>query len=266
MQPTLFNMADAMNSPTAKTIPTIMNRAKKKEKVDSSQIVHVLTEQTTSHATGLGTPPAVTEYRDFPERSVKLLNKNHIQEKSKQFACRGIKRLSSSEVEQILHDYGDPTITIKGISERHRVAIPAIIALARRAGVPHRGRGRRPMLEPSPFHRQILEAARNDTFENVGRRFGRTRQRMAQICHRWREWFPNGKRELPLSRRALLPAQPKFRLPLRNEIVCFRLAMPETAALKAMMKRTGLPTTVSLGAGARAVLLMTLMQTTVQTA
>jgi hypothetical protein len=77
MQPTVFNVAAAINSPTAKTISTIMNRTKKKEKVDSSQTVRVLTEQTTAHATGLSTPPAVIEYLDFPERSVKLIAANH---------------------------------------------------------------------------------------------------------------------------------------------------------------------------------------------
>jgi len=193
---------------------------------------------------------------------VLMLNKNHIQAKPKQNAFRGINRLSPAVVEQILQDYKDPTIKLKDISQKHRASVAVIIALARRAGVAHRSRGRRPALEPSAFQRDILTAARTETFEAVGRRFGRTRQRVAQICRRWRELFPNGKRELPLSRRALLPAQPKLRAPRRGEIICFRLAMPETTALKTMMKRAGLPTTVSLGAGARAVLLMTLMQTT----
>src|SRR5208283_3161806 len=106
---------------------------------------------------------------------VHMLNKNHIEAKPKQNAFRGINRLSPAMVEQILQDYKDPTIKLKDISQKHRASVAVIIALARQAGVAHRSRGRRPALEPSDFQRDILTAARTETFEAVGRRFGRTR-------------------------------------------------------------------------------------------
>ena len=189
-----------------------------------------------------------------------MLSKTQTQGKAKPALRCSANQLSSTEVAEILQDYRDPTVFVQRISKKHRVSAAVIATLVRQVGMSPRPRGRKPAAEPTAFQRKILVAARNQTLEAVGNRFGRTRQRVAQICGRWREYFPNGKRNLPLSRRAVIPSGPKMRAPLRSEIVCFRLASPEIAALKTSMKLAGLPTTVSVGAGARAVLIMTLIQ------
>jgi hypothetical protein len=185
-----------------------------------------------------------------------MLNTNVIQEKSK----RTLQLLTPAEVEQILQDYRNDTMRVVDVSEKHQVEIGAVIGLARRAGIPVRRRGRKSSAYPSEFQQKILEAARNETLESVGRRFGRTRQRVAQICKCWSTWFPNGKRDLLLSKKALPAVPGRIRSPRREEIVCFRLASPEVAALKRAMKMTGLPLQLSLGASARAILLIALIQ------
>jgi hypothetical protein len=185
-----------------------------------------------------------------------MLNANVIQGKSK----RSLEQLTPAEVEQILQDYRDHTMRVVDVSEKHRVGVNVVITLARRAAIPVRRRGRRSADCPSAFQQKILDAARNETLESVGRRFGRTRQRVAQICKRWSSWFPNGKRDLLLSKKALTVVPSRIRPPRRDEIICFRLASPEVAALKKAMKLSGLPLQLSLGASARAVLLIALIQ------
>jgi hypothetical protein len=184
-----------------------------------------------------------------------MLNTNIIQGKSK----RSMEELTSAEIEQIVDDYRDDSLRVIDVAEKHRVGVDVVIAIARRAGVPVRRRGRRSAAHPSEFQLKILEAARSETLESVGQRFGRTRQRVAQICNRWSSWFPNGKRDL-VSKKAL-PAMPtRVRPPRREKIVCFRLAPPEVTSLKRAIKLSGLPLKLSLGASARAVLLIALIQ------
>ncbi len=185
-----------------------------------------------------------------------MLNTNIIQGKSK----RSLGELTPAEVAQIVQDYRDDTVRVIDVSEKHRIGVGVVIALARRAGIPIRRRGRRSAARPSEFQLKILEAARTETLESVGQRFGRTRQRVAQICNRWSSWFPGGKRDLLISKKAL-PAMPaRIRFPRREEIVCFRLASEEVTSLKKAMKQSGLPVKLSLGASARAVLLIALIQ------
>ena len=185
-----------------------------------------------------------------------MLNTNFIQGKSK----RSLEQLTPAEVEQILQDYRDTTMRVIDVSEKHQVGVSVVITLARRAGVPVRRRGRRLADHPSEFQQKILEAARNETLESVGQRFGRTRQRVAQICKRWSSWFPSGKRDLLLSKKAAPVVTARIRPPRREEIVCFRLASQEVVSLKKAIKLSGLPLQLSLGASARAVLLASLMQ------
>jgi hypothetical protein len=185
-----------------------------------------------------------------------MLNTNIIQGKSK----RSWKELASAEIEQILRDYRDDSVRVVDVAEKHRVGVDVVIAIARGAGIPVRRRGRRSAAHPSEFQLKILEAARTETLESVGQCFGRTRQRVAQICNRWSSWFPNGKRDLLLSKKAL-PAMPiRIRTPRREEIVCFRLAPQEVTSLKKAIKLSGLPLKLSLGASARAMLLIALIQ------
>ena len=121
-----------------------------------------------------------------------LVNRGKSQTKRR----RRYRRLSLAEVDQILRDYQDPTITVHGIGQRHKVSLARITWLARRAGLPLRGRGRRPSAKPSARHLEILEAVRHATMAEVGHSYGCSKQRIFQVVDRWRDWMAsNGRAE-----------------------------------------------------------------------
>jgi len=96
--------------------------------------------------------------------------------------------LSAVEVDEILREYQDPAVTVKDIAQKHAVSMARVTWLARRAGLRFRGRGRRPLVEPSGRHLKILEAVRHGTLAHVGRRYGCSKQR---ICGSLKESVGN---------------------------------------------------------------------------
>jgi hypothetical protein len=96
-----------------------------------------------------------------------------------------------------------------------------------------RGRGRRALEVPSEKHFEILAATRTQTYEQVGSLFGISRQRVAQIIRRWKQYSP--VRTLRSREIGHAKSAPRLRIKKENRIhiVSFRLTDSEVKTLQA---------------------------------
>ncbi len=142
--------------------------------------------------------------------------------------------------ERVLRDYLEGEHTVAQIGRMHGVSAVTVCNLVARAGVPRRRRGRRVLQEPSERDRAILEAVKLRNFEDVGREYGVSRQRIEQITKRWRDWNPV-ERDLAL-RAAACVSPARSKRALKSCIVSFRLTAEEAARLSQYQMSLGLRT------------------------
>lgn len=88
-----------------------------------------------------------------------------------------------------LKDYvNSPTTPVTTIAEKHGVSPSTLTVWARKAKIKLRGRGRERQRQPNAKTREILELAQTLTLEDVGKRFGMSKQRVGKIVKRWKGW------------------------------------------------------------------------------
>ena len=109
---------------------------------------------------------------------------------------------------------------------------------------------------PSARHLEIMEAVRHATMEEVGSRYGCSKQRVFQVVDRWRNWMVREGLRTPTPACEPAPRAKLPKKPARDLMVSFRLASPEADALLSVLDSLGIRRSMSLAAGARALLLM----------
>jgi transposase-like protein len=87
-----------------------------------------------------------------------------------------------------LKDYANTEIPTSEIATKYRVSPSTLTVWAKKAKVPLRGRGRSKLKQPNARTREILELAEVMVLEDVGGRFGMSKQRVAKIVKRWKDW------------------------------------------------------------------------------
>jgi transposase-like protein len=88
-----------------------------------------------------------------------------------------------------LKDYvGCPTMSASSIATKHGVSPSTLTVWAKKARIKLRGRGRESQRQPTCRTRDILELAESLTLDDVGKRFGMTKQRVSRIVKRWKDW------------------------------------------------------------------------------
>jgi transposase-like protein len=88
-----------------------------------------------------------------------------------------------------LKDYvNSPSTSVTAIAEKHGVSPSTLTVWAKKAKIRLRGRGRESQRQPSARTREILELADTLTQEEVGERFGMSKQRVSRILRRWKDW------------------------------------------------------------------------------
>jgi transposase len=98
------------------------------------------------------------------------------------------RKLSKREVESLLAMYRQGEKTIAEIAGCYAVHPSFVTYVAKRAGLPLRGRGRRPRVEPSPAVQEILLEAWITTYAEAAARFEMSKQRVGQLVKRWEAW------------------------------------------------------------------------------
>ena len=93
----------------------------------------------------------------------------------------------------VLADYSAGRLTLAQIGRKYRVDPTTICNWARKERLPHRRRGRPRRKNPTPRQRLIIELARVLPYQEVGNRFGITRQAVFDILKRCGE---PGKRSI----------------------------------------------------------------------
>ncbi len=84
-----------------------------------------------------------------------------------------------------MREYMTGTAKVGEIAARFGVSPATISTRARLLGLPKRRRGRRPHAEPPPRHREIIQLAKDRTYEQIADQFGCSKQRVHQILKRW---------------------------------------------------------------------------------
>jgi hypothetical protein len=117
--------------------------------------------------------------------------------------------------------------------ERHAESLhPSSAREKFKSGAAPGRRGRQPATAPTSRQLEMLLATRNHTYEEVGAARGISRQRVAQIAHRWSEYLPIR----PLPKREVVEnaenGKPKRKKLNRIHVISFRLTDPEFRLLR----------------------------------
>lgn len=91
----------------------------------------------------------------------------------------------SKRLDRVIRQYVAGEIRVHDISKRAGITPGAVTARVKRLGLPLRGRGRKPLEKPTALHKHIIAAAAEQSYEQVGLRFGITKQRVSKIVMRW---------------------------------------------------------------------------------
>jgi hypothetical protein len=118
-----------------------------------------------------------SEHRKCPQGE-----KNHMSQKSRR------RKLDQTQLRALLGMYSDSDYTTAEIARRFGVSEASVTHAAKGAGVLLRGRGSKRQKVPPPPVQAILLEAWTDKYENVAIRSGVTKQRIAKIVGRWRNW------------------------------------------------------------------------------
>ena len=126
--------------------------------------------------------------------------------------------------------YSDSTYTTSEIARRFGVCMASITNAAKRAGLPLRKRGRWPQAAPPLGVQEILLEAWTNTYDVAATHFGLTKQRVAKIVDRWRDWATSqfGPRQLhaPKPTPSTHQAQPAPKREPSPHVVSFRVPTP----------------------------------------
>jgi len=109
----------------------------------------------------------------------------------------------------------------------------------------HCRRGRKAAKLPSARHLEILKATKSHTYEEVGQQYGFSKQRVAQIAKRWRDFLPI--RPLAARKQSSNYFRPQARTPkeIRTEVISFRLTTAELQKLQQHVPNTKSPNQVA---------------------
>ena len=89
------------------------------------------------------------------------------------------------DLDRVMRQYVAGEIRVCDISKRAGITAGALTARVKRLGLPLRGRGRKPLEKPTALHKKIIAAAEAESYEEVGFRFGISKQRVSAIVRRW---------------------------------------------------------------------------------
>jgi hypothetical protein len=104
-----------------------------------------------------------------------------------------IRRRRAGAKTQVLANYQKLELTTGKIAAKHGISTATVTLWAKKAGLPLRGRGRKPPTEPTPKQREIITLARIFNYDTVGARFGMAKQSIHRIVKRWRNWPQTSK-------------------------------------------------------------------------
>ena len=161
-------------------------------------------------------------------------------------------KTTSPQFAVAVQEYQSGQYTNQELANRHGVSLSTIANWIRRSGGPRKPHGPRPLEEPSPTHRQIIELSAELSGHEIARRFGLSPQRVHQILERWEHLRPE---------RPKTPSRPtagqvrRKRRELRSQIVSFRLTSKQTEFVRAALMTWGFGNRLSNSAACRAVLL-----------
>ena len=153
-----------------------------------------------------------------------------------------------------VQEYESGQFSNQALADRHGVSLSTIHYWIRKSGAPRKPRGPRPLEEPSPIQRQMIELSAELTGREIARRFGMSPQRVHQVLNRWDHLRP----QRPEPVKSVAEQNPKKRRELRKQIVSFRLTAPQADRVRAALMTWGFGNRLSNGAACRAVLLAAL--------
>jgi transposase len=144
------------------------------------------------------------------------------------------RKLSKSEIEPLLAMYKDPEKTTAEIAACFGIHPSSVTNVAKRAGLPLRGRGGRPRSEPLPAVQAILSEAWTTTYAEAAARLGLSKQRVGQLVKRWEAWAVAqfGPRKIKPDETAEEQVQ-RSADPIRPHIITFRVTDSELTKLAA---------------------------------
>lgn len=156
------------------------------------------------------------------------------------------------QIAAFIEEYKSGQFTNTELANRHGVSLSTVSGWIRQSGMPRKPRGARPLKQPSPIHRQILELSAQLNGQEIAWQFGLTRQRVHQVLNRWRHLRP--RRPEPPVRPTAERVHKKHR-ELRSQIVSFRLTAKQTDRVREALMTWGFGNRFSNSSASRAVLL-----------
>ncbi len=93
-------------------------------------------------------------------------------------------------------------------------------------------RGRKAALVPSEKHLEILNAVRTETYQEIGVRYGCSRQRIAQIVRRWRDHLPLRPLRPRIPPEGCSMDKTALAKEIKNHVICFRVTAKEAHLLR----------------------------------
>ena len=93
-------------------------------------------------------------------------------------------------------------------------------------------RGRKTAIEPTLRHRRILAATKTHTYAKVGAKFNISRQRIAQIAKRWKQYLPIRPLPSRVAKETKEVTCVETKKETRIHVVSFRLTDSEVQALQ----------------------------------
>jgi hypothetical protein len=163
-----------------------------------------------------------------------------------------MKKTKEARYLKAINDYKSARLSNVELAMRHGVSPATITYWVKKAGLSLRHPGRRPLRQPNRTHRQIIELAQHQTYEETGRKFGLSRQRVHYIIKRWEGDRPR-KSELS----ATLPGPGDIR-EKKGEVISFRLSGKQVSKVQEFLQPFGVNGIASNSRACRAVLLMVL--------
>ena len=93
----------------------------------------------------------------------------------------------------VLEDYQNPTMTSQQIADKHGISTATITVWVKKAGMKLRKQGRKKAERPTPQQMEVLKQASVLKYDQVGLRFGCSKQAIHRVVSRWRNWMPPGE-------------------------------------------------------------------------
>lgn len=144
------------------------------------------------------------------------------------------RKLTDAETDAVLALYREGEKTTAEIAGGYGIHPSFVTYAAKRAGLPLRGRGGRPRVEPSPVVQEILLEAWITAYAEAGARFNVSKQRVGQLVNRWCAWAVAQFGTRKIKPEEIKEQQEPCRLdPIRPHVITFRVTDSELAKLLA---------------------------------